>query len=109
MKKFVIFALTLVLAAALFAACGCTNSKPAPDQPSTLPPTTGATLMPTTQATTMPTTMPTTMATTAPTTEVTTMPDSGESVGTEGGMTETPTENGGSNDARSRMPGVNGK
>lgn len=105
MKKLTIFALTLALTAALFAACGCTNSKPANNQPSTLPPTTGATLMPTTEATTM----PTTVATTAPTTEATAMPETDESVGAESGMTEAPTESGGSNDARSRMPGVNGK
>lgn len=105
MKKLITFALTLVLAAALFAACGCTNSKPANNQPSTLPPTTGATLMPTTEATTM----PTTMATTAPTTEATTMPETDESVGAESAITEAPTEESGSNEARSRMPGVNGK
>lgn len=105
MKKCAILALALVLSAALLAACGCSNSKPANTQPSTLPPTTGATLMPTTEATTM----PTTAATTAPTTQATTAPDSGESVGAESGMTEAPTETGTSNDARSRMPGTNGK
>lgn len=105
MKKYAIFALAFVLSAALLAACGCSNSKPANNQPSTLPPTTGATLMPTTEATTM----PTTMATTAPTTEATTVPETSESVGAESGMTEAPTEKAGSNAARSRMPGVNGK
>ena len=105
MKKYSIFALVLVLSLALLTACGCSNSKPANTQPSTLPPTTGATLMPTTEATTM----PTTVATTAPTTEATAMPETSESIGAESGITEAPTENGGSNDARSRMPGANGK
>lgn len=105
MKKFAIFALVLVLSAALLVACGCSNSKPADNRPSTLPPTTGATLMPTTEATTM----PTTMATTAPTTESTTIPETTDPIGAESGMTEMTTESDNSNGSRSRIPGANGK
>ena len=104
MKKYAIFALALVLTVALLTACGCSNSKPAVTQPSTLPPTTGATLMPTTEATTMPTTMPTTV----PTTEATTVPDTTDD--TVSGDTQTETD--GATDqtqSRSRMPAVNGK
>lgn len=56
MKKYSILAVSLVLTAALFAGCGCTNQDPARNT------------VPTTMPTTMPTTA-TTEATTAATTE----------------------------------------
>ena len=105
MKKYGIFALTLVLSLALLTGCGCTNSKPANTQPSTLPPTTGATLMPTTEATTM----PTTMATTAPSTEATTAPDSSETMTNDNPTSDVSTDATDANASRSRMPAVNGK
>lgn len=62
MKKYSIFALTLVLTAALFTGCGCTNQ----DMEYTSTPTsmpTIATTAPTTEATTAPTTNATTEST----------------------------------------------
>ena len=57
MKKYATFVLVLVLTAALFTGCGCTNQDPSRNTtvPTTAP--TAATTE-TTQATTMPTTMP---------------------------------------------------
>ena len=54
MKKYSILAITLVLTAALFAGCGCTNQDPARNTVPTTMPTTAATE--TTHATTAPTT-----------------------------------------------------
>lgn len=67
MKKYGIFALTLVLTAALFTGCGCTNPDAVTSEP-TLMPTTETTHV-TTEATTRSTTVPTTEATTSTTRE----------------------------------------
>lgn len=63
MKKYSILAITLVLTAALFAGCGCTNQDPARNTVPTTMPTTAATE--TTHATTAPTTEHTTPSTDA--------------------------------------------
>ena len=65
MKKLLILVLTLVLTAALFTGCGCTNQ----NRPEMTTPTGQPTTMPTMPAT-MPSTAPTTEAT-RPTTEAT--------------------------------------
>ena len=103
MKKFFLIALTLVLTAAMFTACGCTNR----NKPEMTTPTGMTEIMPTI-ATTAPTTVPTTEAT-RPTPEESTptgngpLEDStGDPTGTNGG-TEPTAEN------RSRMmPGRTG-
>ena len=74
MKKIWTLALTLVLTAALFTGCGCTNSNK------------GSTTTPTSLPTTMPT-MPPTVPSTAPTTQAT-IPTMEETTPTGNGMLE---------------------
>ena len=99
MKKYAAFAAALSLAIVLLTGCGCSNSKPANNAPSTLPPTTGATIMPTTEATTM----PTTVATTAPTTEAVTEEPTDHMTDDTAG-TELPGDATAGNEARGKMP-----
>lgn len=65
MKKYATFVLVLVLTAALFSGCGCTNQDPSRNTVPTTMPTTATTE--TTQATSAPTTMPSTEPSTQPT------------------------------------------
>lgn len=100
MKKYVLFALTLVLTAALFAGCGCTNQ----DMEYTSTPTSTPTIA---------TTAPTTQATTRPTTQATTAPtiDRGngplESTGGNTAESTTATEGGAQGGARQVLPNMN--
>lgn len=66
MKKYSIFVLVIVLTAALFTGCGCTNRNMDNTSAPTTLPTTEMTL-PTTEATTMPAAEPSTGMTSAPT------------------------------------------
>lgn len=91
MKKYAILVLVLVLTAALFSGCGCTNQDPSRNTVPTTMPTTAATE--TTQATTMPT---------APSTEPSTQPTIDNGNGPLEGM-EGATEN---TAARQGTPGV---
>ncbi|MGM9628386.1 MAG: hypothetical protein ACI3V4_09910 [Faecousia sp.] len=75
MKKYCILALTIVLTAALFTGCGCTNRNAGGA-------TSAPTLMPTTE-----TTMPTTEATTVPTTN-STVPSTQETIDNGNGPVE---------------------
>lgn len=85
MKKYTILALSLVLTAALFAGCGCTNRN--------MDSTSAPTLLPTTEATRA-TTEATTEMTTVPTTD-TTMPSTHETIDNGNGPLEDTNATGG--------------
>ena len=91
MKKYATFVLVLVLTAALFAGCGCTNQDPGRNTVPTTIPTTAATE--TTQATTMPVT-----PSTEPSTQPTIDNGNGPLEGTDGATENAP--------ARQGTPGV---
>lgn len=84
MKKYCILALTIVLTAALFTGCGCTNRNAGA--------TSAPTLMPTTEATRA------TEATTGMTTEHTTVPTTHETVDNGNGPVENTPNGNGTND-----------